>query len=113
MDRSALIGAFQRRDPVSEACRTALAEGAAFEVFDGTTDVTSLVTIYTRRAEHVSAIGLEHGGFEQALTELRARPAEEVRLGQVTDGVGQRHYQLFLAPDTDDVVACLWVHREA
>ena len=113
MDRAALINAFRRTDPVSRACISALSGGADFEVFDNTTDVASVVTIYTRRAEHVAAIGLEHGGFDQALSDLTARSTEDVRLGQITDSAGHRHYQLFLAPDADEVIACLWVHHEA
>ena len=65
------------------------------------------------RAKHVAENGLEHGGFGQALTDLKARSTESVRLGQVTDSGGNRHYQLFLAPDTDEVIACLWVHHDA
>ena len=52
--------------------------------------------IYRRRADHVDAIGLEHGGFDEALAYLEACEAEEVRTGRVTDGVGQRHSVLFV-----------------
>ena len=72
-----------------------------------------LLTIYRRRADHVEAIGLAHGGFDVALAELEAREAEEVRIGRVEDSVGERHYQLFLSVGVDDVVACLWVHCTA
>jgi len=110
MDRAALISAL-RTDPASQACSVALTEGADFEVAEGTTASADLVTIYARRAKHVAAIGLEHGGFDQALSDLEAHEAGKVRLGQVTDRAGERHYQLFLAADSDDVVACLWVHQ--
>ncbi|WP_101395997.1 hypothetical protein [Phycicoccus duodecadis] len=112
MDRAALIGALQRATPASLACTAALEEGADFEVSDGTTATVDLITIYSRRAKHVAAVGLEHGGFDRALSDLSACPADAVRLGHVTDRAGQRHYQLFLTPDADDVVACLWVHHE-
>ena len=72
----------------------------------------TFVTIYRRRHAHVAAIGLEHGGFEQALAELEACEDDEARLGQVSDLVAQRHYQLFLSADADGVVACLWVLRD-
>ena len=113
MDRAALIRAFRVTDPSSRACAAALVEGADFEVFDGTPAVADLVTIYTRRAKQVAAIGLEHSGFDRALSDLNVCPTESVRLGHVTDRAGQRHYQLFLSPDTDEVVACLWLHHEA
>lgn len=111
MDRATLIGAFRGSDATTEACTAALTHGADFEVFDGTTAVADLVTIYSRRAKHVATIGLKHGGFEQALSDLDDCPSEVVRLGQVTDHAGRRHYQLFLSPEADRVVACLWVHH--
>lgn len=113
MNRAALIDAFRRSDAVTRACVAALDSGAEFEVFEGTSDVADLIAIYGRRSRHVGAIGLPHGGFDQALTDLRVVSDERVRLGQVQDGHGLRHYQLFLASDADEVIACLWVHHES
>jgi hypothetical protein len=112
MDRAALIGALRGTDPASQGCVVALTEGADFHVGDDAPPVPDLVRIYSRRAKHAAAIGLEHGGFDRALADLNACPTGAVRLGQVTDRAGQRHYQLFLSPNADDVVACLWVHHE-
>ena len=111
MHRGALVGAFRGTTPTSQGCLVALTEGADFEVWDEATAISDVIEIYSRRAEHVAAIGLEHGGFDQALRGLEACTAGAVRLGQVTDRASQRHYQLFLAPDADEVVACLWVRH--
>lgn len=112
MDRAALIGAFRSTDRASQKCIAALTEGHDFEVSDEAISVSDLARIYSRRAEHVAAIGLENGGFDRALADLNACPTGTVRIGQVTDHTERRHYQLFLSPDADHVVACLWVHHE-
>lgn len=112
MDRGALITSLQRPDPASQECSSAVARGAEFEVFEGTVAVAELLTIYQRRRAHVDAIGLDHGGFDQALTELEAYEGESARLGKVTDRVAHRHYQLFLPAAHDGVVACLWVRSD-
>ena len=112
MDRRALIGAFEGTTPTSQACLVALTEGADFEVWDEATAIPDLIKIYSRRAEHVAAIGLGHGEFDRGLRDLKVYTADAVTLGQVTDSAGQRHYQVFLAPHADEVVACLWVRHE-
>jgi hypothetical protein len=113
MDRAALIAALRRTDPASRACSAAVTGGADFLVWENPTAVADLVAIYSRRARHVATMGLEHDGFDHALSELDACRTEAVRLGQVTDRIAKRHYQLFLSPDSDDVIACLWVQHEA
>lgn len=112
VDRNTLIHALQRPDPASQECRSALAGGADYYVFEGTTSIADLLTIYRRRHAHVAAISLEHGGFDQTLAELEASDDDEARLGRVSDLMAQRHYQLFLSADTDTVIACLWVLRD-
>ncbi|PUA80510.1 hypothetical protein [Nocardioides currus] len=112
MDRNALIEALQRPDSASQECLSAVAQGAEFEVFEGTVPVAELLTIYQRRRAHVDAVGLAHGGFDQALTVLKTHEVEGARLGQVTDRVGHRQYQLFLPADHDGVLACLWVRND-
>jgi hypothetical protein len=113
MDRDALIKSLQRPDPASQQCLSAVAQGAEFEVFEGTVAVAELLTIFQRRRDHVDAIGLNHGGFDQALAELETHEAWGARLGQVTDGIAHRHYQLFLPADHDGVLACLWVRSDS
>jgi hypothetical protein len=112
MEKAELISALVRTDAASRACSAAVTGGADFEVFKGTTATADLITIYSRRAKHLEAIGLEHGGFGEALADLEACRAGAVRLGLVTDRSEQRHYQLFLSADAEEVVACLWVHHE-
>lgn len=111
MDRRALINALQRSDSASRACSAALTRGADFEIFEELTATAELRVIYRRRAAHVEAVDLEQSGFEEALADLEACGAAEVRLGYVTDDAAQHHYQLFISADTDEVVACLWVHN--
>ncbi|QBR91550.1 hypothetical protein [Nocardioides euryhalodurans] len=113
MERGALIRALLREDVASRACAEALDGGADFEVYEGEVATADLMAIYRRRARHVAAIGLEHGGFEEALIDLGRCGAEVLRLGAVTDRRGRRHFQLFVSADADDVVACLWVRHEA
>jgi len=107
------VSALDRPDPASQECRSAVAEGADYEVFEGTARISDLLTIYRRRRAHVDAGGLEHGGFDHALAALEACEDDETRLGQVSDLVAQRHYQLFISADADGVVACLWVLSNA
>ena len=113
MERAVLIRALLREDVASRACVAALEGGADFDVYQGEVATADLMAIYRRRARHVATIGLEHGGFEEALDDLGRCGADVLRLGAVTDRLGQRHFQLFVSADSDDVVACLWVRHEA
>ena len=112
MERAALIRALLREDVASRACVAALEGGAGFDVYQGEVATADLMAIYRRRARHVVANGLEHGGFEEALDDLGRCGADVLRLGAVTDRLAQRHFQLFVSADSDDVVACLWVRDE-
>lgn len=90
----------------------AVANGSDFQIFEGRTPASELARTYRRRAEHVGAVGLDNGGFAEALHGLEAEIPGQVRLGQVTDRRAQRHYQLFLSPDADEVIGCLWVQHD-
>lgn len=103
----------ERPDPASHDCADAIRRGARPETFPGRPTTANLLTIYRRRAAHVVAVGVEHAGFDSAVEDLAASGQQTVRLAPVVDDVAGRHYLLFLAPDTDDVVACLWVRRRA
>ena len=113
MDRSDLVAALQHASGAARTCSVAVAGGADFKIFEGTTASPDLARIYRRRAKHVRMAGYENDGFEEALAALDAWQPGQVRLGQVSDTIAKRHYQLFLAPDTDEVVGCLWVHHDA
>lgn len=103
----------ERPDPASHDCADSIGRGARPETFPGRPTTANLLTIYRRRAAHVVAVGVEHAGFDSAVEDLAASGQQTVRLAPVVDDVAGRHYLLFLAPDTDDVVACLWVRRRA
>lgn len=107
------MAALQLGGEAARTCSVAGAGGADFQIWDDTTTASGdLASIYRRRGRHVTSAGRENGGFDDAVAALEARHPGLVRLGQVTDAVGERHYQLFLAPDADEVVGCLWVRHE-
>lgn len=112
VDRPLLTAALQRGSATAQECSLALDRGAEFQIFEEAVPAANLATIYRLRADHVCARGLENGGFGEAVAALEDRASGEIRLGQVSDVVEQRHYQLFLAPETAEVVGCLWVGKE-
>lgn len=109
MDRNDLVSALQRAGGSAHACSIAVAGGADFEVWDNLVPAKELVTTYGRRHQHVEAIGLDNDGFETSVAALVS--STEVRLGQVSDRDANRHYQLFLAAEADEVIGCLSVHH--
>lgn len=113
MDLDRLQAALRGRpDKASHDCADAIGRGARPETFPGRATTANLLTIYRRRTAHVVAVGLEHAGFDSAVEDLAASGEQTVRLSEVVDDdVAGRHHLLFLAPDTDDVVACLWVRQ--
>lgn len=112
MERDAVISALRRPDSASRCCAAALASGAAFKIWDNAVPTVDLLATYRRRGKHVAAIGIQHEGFNETLADLERSGAAAVRLGQVTDRAEHRHYQLFLAAEADQVLACLWVAQE-
>ncbi|VXC56225.1 RidA family protein [Nocardioides sp. AX2bis] len=101
-----------RPDEASHDCADAIGRGSRPETFPGRATTANLLTIYRRRAAHVVAVGLEHAGFDRTVDDLATCGHPELRLAEVTDHTAGRHYVLFVAPETDDVVACLWVRSE-
>lgn len=112
VDRTTLVAALQHGTDAAQECSSAVLAGSEFEIFDGTVLAVELVRTYRRRAEHLMNLGLDHGGFEDAVAALDALSESEVRLGQVSDDRAKRHYQLFLDHRSDEVVGCLWVRHD-
>lgn len=91
-------------------CHAALRAGALFEIYEGATDRTRLLSIYRRRWRNAERAGQPSTGFLQALTDMENFNGEALILGYVDNrDRGGYYFQLFLSPDSNCLVACLGV----
>jgi len=70
-----------------------------------------LANSYARRQRAMERTGTPTVGFPEAVQALRAYTPGEVLLGSVTLDDPPIHFQLFLTPDADKVLACLGVDQ--
>ena len=103
------MAAFERPDEAHQRARESLLSGDDFKVWEDHVRVEDLRVIYRRRERHTRQKGLATVGFEVAVADLEATPFSVLRIGQVTGRAPSRHFQLFLAPNVTEVVACLAV----
>jgi len=89
----------------------ALRAGDPFEVGEQVVDTDHLLVIYRRRATHVQRLGIATDGFDRAVTDIAECGHSGLRLAAVEGRESARHFQVFLAPHADEVVACLSVDQ--
>lgn len=110
MDREQLSELISQDTESWGLCRAALIAGAPFEIYEGATDRTRLLSIYKRRWKHVGKAGQLSTGFMQALTDIEHFSGDALVLGYVDNRGDEGYYfQLFLNPDSSHLVACLGV----
>jgi hypothetical protein len=95
----------------SQACRTALIEGADLMLWDELAPAERMVPAYERRHAHAVAAGAETMGVSEALTALRQAGSEPVRWGRVTPADRPYVFMVFLAGEPASVIACFGAER--
>jgi hypothetical protein len=112
MRRDDLITLLAGAGPAETACRQALQErNAEYVVYAERMAAEQLANSYARRQRAMERTGTPTVGFPEAVQALRAYTPGEVLLGSVTLHDPPIHFQLFLTPDADKVLACLGVDQ--
>ena len=111
MNRQTFADAVDRDDVASRECARSLRAGDPFQVGAQIVETDRLLDIYRRRATHVQRIGIAADGFDQAVTDIAECGYSSLRLAAVEGRESARHFQVFLAPHADEVVACLSVDQ--
>jgi hypothetical protein len=111
MRRSELITLLAGAGPAETACRQALRGNAEFVVYAERIAAEQLANSYARRHRAMERTGTPTVGFPEAVAALRAHMPGEVLLGSVTIDDPPIHFQLFLTPAADKLVACLGVDQ--
>jgi hypothetical protein len=110
-NRDLLVAALVANAPAENACRDALRAGASFlRPGDRSVAVSSLVTIYERRARHLAEHGIRTIGFDEAVERFRDQDGA-VKLAQVHSD--DFNFVIFLDPVEPAAVACLAVDASA
>lgn len=110
MDREQLSELISNDSEAWSQCHAALIAGAPFEIYEGATDGTRLLSIYKRRWKHAGKAGQPSTGFAQALRDIEHFSGDALVLGYVDNrGDDGYYFQLFLTPDSSRLVACLGV----
>ena len=112
MDRDELIEALQGGGAASSLCREALLAGAGVVFHSGLVATADLRTIYRRRAEHLSRLGIEAVDAEDAADKLDRTTHGNLAIARVESPDGRHFFQVFLDPARQHVVACLAVPDE-
>ncbi|MFJ4785860.1 hypothetical protein [Streptomyces sp. NPDC088794] len=110
MDREKLERLLDVGDETSLAALSALRAGASYVVWDGTTSVKSLATVYGRRLRHTLRKGIETSGLARAVQRLDLYSGP-VRLGQIRTADGSWVFMLFLDEDGSTLLACTGVRQ--
>jgi hypothetical protein len=111
MRRDQLITLLAGAGPAETACRQALHRDAEYVVYAERIAAEQLASSYARRQRAMERTGTPTVGFPEAVAALRAHMPGEVLLGSVTLDDPPIHFQLFLTPDADKLVACLGVDQ--
>jgi hypothetical protein len=109
--RDELITLLAGVGPAETACRQALLGNAEYVVYAERMAAEQLANSYARRQRAMERTGTPTVGFAEAVQALRAHTPGEVLLGSVTLDDPPIHFQLFLSPGADKVVACLGVDQ--
>ncbi|WP_139238320.1 hypothetical protein [Streptomyces aidingensis] len=110
MERSRLAQLLAGADEVRVLSRTALVEGADYDIWPEAVETKRLISIYERRERGTRRSGQPSLGFGEALDALRAYSGAGLAMGFIDDRRGSGYYfQLFLDPETRSVVACIGV----
>ena len=96
--------------PADVACREALENGADGDLPDLTAGVENLITIYTRRVDHLRRDQVAFLG-EDCAERLRSSGHSHVRIGVVLSP--EYNFAVFLAPDADQIVSSIAVDASA
>ena len=108
--RRLLIALASSEFPADALCREALDAGAEPDLPELTTSVANLVTIYSRRVEHLRSRSVAFVGTD-CPERLQTSGLSEVRIA-IVGGV-EYNFALFLDPDEDKVVSCIAVDSAA
>ncbi|GAA0930903.1 hypothetical protein Vau01_125500 [Virgisporangium aurantiacum] len=111
VDRDDLIRLLTRDGNVFAACRSAVAAGAAMQVWDEGVPASELARIYARRLRLTRRNGTPEMGFTDAVQALHAYGEERVRIGAVKAADPPYHFQLFLNESATSLIACLGVDQ--
>ncbi|MGK5742902.1 hypothetical protein [Micromonospora sp. URMC 103] len=107
MDRVQLTALLCRQGDVYEACRSALASGASFDISDSPLPASHFAAIYRRREVHTRKRDIPTLGFAQAVEALYASGEEPLQVGAVWLADPSYYFQLFLSAGKPAVVACI------
>jgi hypothetical protein len=110
-DREQLVAALHRTDNAHQAARKALLHEGDYVIRDERVSTDRIHRLYRRRERYTREAGRETLGFARAVTDLATTDLLTLRLGYITGSAPPRHFQLFMAPDEQVVVACLAVAR--
>jgi hypothetical protein len=103
--RERLMTALATGHAADEACRQELASGASIRLSGATVSVSNLASVYARRVDHPRSLGIRLSG-DDVVRRLTESGQAEVRIAGVH---GADNFAIFLAPDTDQVVASIGV----
>ncbi|WP_433223391.1 hypothetical protein [Microtetraspora malaysiensis] len=111
MERQELIRLLTRESAADRACRAALRSMASYTVWDSPAPLRLLLTAFRRRSRLLRRLGTPTLDAGETIARLEACGLEIVCLGLVQATDPPYHFQLFLAPDLDQLIACLGVKR--
>ncbi|MCC5579247.1 hypothetical protein IMZ11_26825 [Microtetraspora sp. AC03309] len=110
-ERQELMRLFIRESAADRACRAALRSMASYTIWEDPIPLRPLLTTFRRRARLLRRLGTPTLDFDETVARLEACGLEVVCLGLVQAADPPYHFQLFLTPGLDQLIACLGVKR--
>ena len=111
MDRAELAGMLGNQTTACEPARAALLDGGDFVVWDGSVPSQQLASIYAARLRRARKRGTETLALPATVDILTRLEAAQVRIGCIFTPDRTWAFMLFLADETDAVLACTGVRR--
>ncbi|GAA2605780.1 hypothetical protein GCM10010399_41010 [Dactylosporangium fulvum] len=112
MEREALVRLLAEEPGAAfVACGEAIRAGAEYVVWDHTLPADQLARSYSLRARHMAKIGNPMLGGDEAIRQLQASGDRPLRTGEAKVEDPPTHFQIFLTPEADRVVACIGIDQ--
>ncbi|WP_067141653.1 hypothetical protein [Microtetraspora malaysiensis] len=111
MDRQELMRLLIRESAADRACRAALHSMASYTIWENPVHLRPLLTTFRRRVGLLRRLGTPTLDSDETIARLEACGLEVVCLGLVQAADPPYHFQLFLSPGLDQLIACLGVKR--